>query len=290
MKLSSLYANEKPFIGVRRADGIVDVSAAVPGLPRDVGALLQSPAYDAGQLADVVARTAASSLLRDDEVRFRPVIPAPGKLLCLGLNYVDHAAESAHRAPEYPVVFGRYPTSLVGHGEPLVLPSVSTHFDYEAELVVVIGKTCRKVSREEALGHVAGYTLLNDGSIRDYQLRTHQWTVGKNVDATGALGPELVTADELPPGAKGLVLRGILNGTVMQEANTSDMIFGVADAIAILSEVMTLEVGDMIAMGTPGGVGFVRNPPVFMKPGDVFEVQVERVGTLRNHVIAEAKP
>ncbi|MDI1433489.1 fumarylacetoacetate hydrolase family protein [Polyangium sorediatum] len=290
MKLSSLHANETPFIGVRRADGIVNVSAALPGLPRDVGALLRSPAYDAQALADVVARTAASALLRDDEVRFRPVLPAPGKLLCLGLNYVDHAAENAARPPEYPVVFGRYPTSLVGHGEPLVRPSVSTHFDYEAELVVVIGKTCRNVSRAQALDHVAGYTLLNDGSIRDYQLRTHQWTIGKNFDATGALGPELVTADELPLGAKGLVLRGLLNGKVMQEANTSDMIFSVADAIAILSEVMTLEAGDMIATGTPGGVGFVRNPPVFLKPGDVFEVEVERVGTLRNHVIAEASP
>ncbi|HVK64992.1 MAG TPA: fumarylacetoacetate hydrolase family protein [Polyangium sp.] len=287
MKLSSLYANETPFLGARRADGIVNVSAALPGWPTDVGALLRSPAYDAQKLADVVERTAASALLRDDEVRLRPVVPAPGKLLCLGLNYVDHAAENALRPPEYPVVFGRYPTSLVGHGEPLVLPSVSTHFDYEAELVVVIGKTCRKVSRAQALDHVAGYTLLNDGSIRDYQMRTHQWTIGKNVDATGALGPELVTADELPLGAKGLVLRGLLNGKVMQEANTSDMIFSVADAISILSEVMTLEAGDMIATGTPGGVGFVRNPPVFLKPGDVFEVQVERVGTLRNHVIAE---
>lgn len=287
MKLSSLLANHEPFIGVRRVDGIVDLNAALPSLPRDVGALLRSPSYDLGKIAEVVERTPPSGLRSPTDVRFRPVITDPGKLLCLGLNYVDHAAESKHQTPDYPVVFGRYPTSIVGHEQPLVLPSVSTQFDYEAELVVVIGKPAYRVSREQALDHVAGYTLLNDGSIRDYQVRTAQWTIGKNFDATGALGPELVTPDELPPGAKGLVLRGTLNGVVMQEANTSDMIFDVADAIAILSEVMTLEPGDMIATGTPGGVGFARKPPVFMKPGDVFEVTVERVGALRNRVVAE---
>ncbi|MBX3258793.1 MAG: fumarylacetoacetate hydrolase family protein [Labilithrix sp.] len=287
MKLSSLYANKEPFVGARRADGIVNLNAAIPSLPRDVGALLRAPDYDLRRIAEVVERTAAGSLLRPGDVTFRPVIPAPGKLLCLGLNYVEHAKESAHQKPDYPVVFGRYPTSLVGHDEPLVLPSVSSHFDYEAELVVVIGKTGRRIARDRALDHVAGYTLLNDGSIRDYQVRTAQWTIGKNFDATGALGPELVTPDELPPGAEGLVLRGTLNGAVMQEANTSDMIFDVADAIAILSEAMTLEAGDMIATGTPGGVGFARKPPVYMKPGDVFEVHVERVGTLRNRVVAE---
>ncbi len=287
MKLSSLYANKEPFVGVRRADGIVNLNAAIPSLPRDVGALLRSPGYDLRQIAEVVERTATSSLTRAGDVTFRPVIPAPGKLLCLGLNYVEHAAESAHQKPDYPVVFGRYPTSLVGHDEPLVLPKVSSQLDYEAELVVVIGKAGRGIALEHALDHVAGYTLLNDGSIRDYQVRTAQWTIGKNFDATGSLGPELVTPDELPLGAKGLVLRGSLNGAVMQEANTSDMIFDVASAIAILSEAMTLEVGDMIATGTPGGVGFARRPPVFMKAGDVFEVHVERVGTLRNRIVAE---
>ncbi|MBX3201365.1 MAG: fumarylacetoacetate hydrolase family protein [Labilithrix sp.] len=287
MKLSSLCANKEPFVGVRRADGIVNLNAAIPSLPRDVGALLRSPGYDLRRIAEVVERTATSSLTSAGDVTFRPVIPAPGKLLCLGLNYVEHAAESAHQKPDYPVVFGRYPTSLVGHDEPLVLPKVSSQLDYEAELVVVIGKAGRGIALERALDHVAGYTLLNDGSIRDYQVRTAQWTIGKNFDATGSLGPELVTPDELPHGAKGLVLRGSLNGAVMQEANTSDMIFDVASAIAILSEAMTLEVGDMIATGTPGGVGFARKPPVFMKAGDVFEVHVERVGTLRNRIVAE---
>lgn len=288
MKLSSLVLNNEPFIGARRADGIVDLNAVIPSLPRELGALLRSPDYHLPKLREAVERAAASSLRDPGEVTFRPVVAAPGKILCLGLNYVDHAAESSHAKPDYPVVFGRFPTSFVGHGQGLVMPAVSSHFDYEAELVVVIGKTGRKIPRDAALSHVAGYTLMNDGSIRDYQLRTPQWTIGKNFDASGSIGPELVTPDELPPGGKGLVLRGVLNGQIMQEANTRDMIFDVADAIAILSEVMTLEVGDLIATGTPGGVGFVRTPPVFMKPGDVFEVSVERVGTLRNPIVAEA--
>jgi 2-keto-4-pentenoate hydratase/2-oxohepta-3-ene-1,7-dioic acid hydratase in catechol pathway len=287
VKLSSLILNREHFVGVRRADGIVDLNAAIPSLPRELGALLRSPAYDLSRIRDAVERAAPGSVRDPKEVTFRPVIATPGKVLCLGLNYVDHAAESAHAKPEYPVVFGRFPTSFVGHERALVAPAASSHFDYEAELVVVVGKAGRRIPRDAALAHVAGYTLMNDGSIRDFQMRTSQWTIGKNFDSSGSIGPELVTADELPPGAKGLVLRGVLNGRVMQEANTRDMIFDVAGAIALVSEVMTLEVGDLIATGTPSGVGFVRDPPVFMKPGDVFEVSVERVGTLRNPVVAE---
>ncbi len=287
MKLSSLIKHQEPFLGARRGHGFVDLNALLPSLPREMGALLRSPAYDRRRLEEAVLRAPPAMVVAAEEVSFRPVVTDPPKVLCLGLNYVDHAKESSNQKPDYPVVFGRYLTSLVGHAQPIVRPRVSTHFDYEAELVVVIGRAGRRISREDALGHVAGYTLFNDGSIRDYQMRTPQWMIGKNFDATGSLGPELVTPDELPEGAKGLLLRGRLNGRVMQEANTSDMIFGVAEVIAILSEVMTLEVGDLIATGTPGGVGFVRAPPVFMKPGDVFEVEVERVGTLRNEVVDE---
>jgi 2-keto-4-pentenoate hydratase/2-oxohepta-3-ene-1,7-dioic acid hydratase in catechol pathway len=287
LKLSSLVKRGEPFLGARRGSGFVDLNALDPSLPREMGALLRSPAYDRRRLEEAVLHASSASVVSAEQVSFRPVVTDAPKVLCLGLNYVDHAAESSNPKPDYPVLFGRYATSLVGHAQPIVRPRVSTHFDYEAELVVVIGKAGRRISREDALGHVAGYTLLNDGSIRDYQMRTPQWMIGKNFDATGSLGPELVTPEELPEGAKGLVLRGRLNGRVMQEANTSDMIFGVAEVIAILSEVMTLEVGDLIATGTPGGVGFVRKPPVFMKPGDVFEVEVERVGTLRNEVVDE---
>jgi 2-keto-4-pentenoate hydratase/2-oxohepta-3-ene-1,7-dioic acid hydratase in catechol pathway len=185
------------------------------------------------------------------------------------------------------VVFSRYAASLVGHDEPLDLPQASSKLDYEAELVVVIGRGGRRIARDHALGHVAGYTLMNDGSVRDFQNRTPQWTLGKNFDRSGALGPEIVTADELPDGARGLAVRGRLNGAVMQQATTSDMVFDVATTIAYISDAMALEPGDLIAMGTPAGVGAARTPPVFLRAGDVFEVEIERVGTLRNAVRPE---
>lgn len=292
MKISSLVSTHasrvEPFLGVLRGDRFVDLNAALPSLPRELAALLRSPEYDLARLHEVVEKADASALRDPREVAYRPLVTDASKILCLGLNYVDHASESAHQKPDYPVVFGRYAQSFVGHDCPLLLPPESHHFDYEAELVVVIGKAGRRISREAALSHVAGYSLMNDGSIRDYQTRTNQWTIGKNFDSSGSLGPSLVTPDELPPGARGLVLRGSLNGAVMQEASTSDMIFGVEDAISILSEGMALNVGDVIAMGTPGGVGFVRKPPVYMKAGDVFTVEVERVGALSNPIRAEA--
>jgi 2-keto-4-pentenoate hydratase/2-oxohepta-3-ene-1,7-dioic acid hydratase in catechol pathway len=203
------------------------------------------------------------------------------------LNYEDHAAESKQKRPEYPVVFLRANTSLVAHGAPIVQPQVSTRLDYEGELVAVIGRTARQVRREDALDYVAGYSVFNDGSIRDYQLRTTQWTVGKNFDGSGAFGPDFVTSDELPAGAVGLSIETRLNGEVMQSANTRDMIFSVAETIELLSTCMTLEPGDVLVMGTPSGVGAARKPPVFMKPGDEVTVTIERVGSLTNPVVAE---
>jgi 2-keto-4-pentenoate hydratase/2-oxohepta-3-ene-1,7-dioic acid hydratase in catechol pathway len=290
MRISSLEVNGARCLGARRADGIVNLNALLPLLPRDLGALLRSADCDLRGLAKVARDAPAQSILAPADVKYRPVVSDPGKVLCLGLNFVDHANESAHVKPDYPVVFGRYPTSFVGHDQPLVRPRQSIHFDYEAEVVVVIGRKGRRIPRASALEHVAGYTLMNDGSIRDYQMRTPQWTVGKNFDSSGALGPELVTADELPPGARGLALSGRLNGTVLQHASTDDMIFDVAQTIAVLSEAMTLEPGDLIAMGTPGGVGFVRKPPIFLRAGDVFEVELEGLGVLRNGVVDELDP
>lgn len=285
MKIASLSTERGPFLGAWRADGVVDLNAALPGLPRDLGALLEAGPLDVPALAAAVQ--GAGAVVPSGKYRFRSLIPRPGKVLCLGLNYVDHANESRHDAPTYPVVFGRFATSFVGHEEALIRPRVSDRFDYESELVVVIGKTGRHIDPARALEHVAGYSLMNDGSIRDYQVRTPQWTIGKNFDASGSIGPWLVTADALPPGARGLQLQGRLNGRVLQEASTDDMIFDVVRTLSILSEAMTLEAGDVIAMGTPGGVGFVRQPPVFMQPGDVFEVEVQDVGILRNPIAAE---
>jgi 2-keto-4-pentenoate hydratase/2-oxohepta-3-ene-1,7-dioic acid hydratase in catechol pathway len=213
-----------------------------------------------------------------------PPIPRPGKFICLGLNYVDHAKEGGFTPPDYPTVFFRGATSLVAHGQPLVRPALSPTFDYEAELAVVIGRSGRRIAETQALDHVAGYSVFNDGSVREYQRRTPQWTMGKNFDGTGAFGPWLVTPDELPPGAVGLRIQTRLNGRIVQDANTRDMIFSVARTIAILSQAMTLEVGDVIAMGTPAGVGHARKPPLWLKDGDVCEIEIEGIGLLSNPV------
>lgn len=219
---------------------------------------------------------------------FAPTVPEPGKIVCLGLNYFDHAKEGGRDKPEYPWFFLRGKSSLMGHGQPGVCPKVSARFDYEAELAVVVGKKVpRHVKREDALRYVFGYGCFNDMSVRDFQKRTPQWTIGKNFDATGGFGPVLVTADELAPGAAGLRIQSRLNGTVMQDADTSDMIFPVDETIALLAECMTLEPGDVIVMGTPAGVGQARTPPVWMKAGDVIEIEIEKIGVLRNPIVAE---
>jgi acylpyruvate hydrolase len=220
---------------------------------------------------------------------YAPLVPEPGKIICLGLNYFDHAKEGGRtEKPTYPWFFYRGKSSLIAHGQPGVRPKVSDKFDYEAELAVVIGKTVpRHVQQADALHYVFGYTCFNDMSVRDFQKRTPQWTIGKNFDGTGGFGPVLVTADELAPGATGLRIQSRLNGQVMQDANTSDMIFGVAETIALLAECMTLEPGDAIIMGTPAGVGQARTPPVWMKSGDTVEVEVESIGVLSNPIVDE---
>lgn len=283
-----LESNNRRFLAVRRPEGFVDLNELDPSLPRDLGEMLRTPGFSLAKLEELAASVPVEELVSDQDVTYRPVLSEVGKVLCLGLNFAEHANETKAARPLYPVVFARYPSSFVGHDRPIHLPPVSSHFDFEAEIAVVIGKRAHRVSRDQALAHVLGYTLMNDGTIRDYQKRTPQWTLGKNFDASGGLGPELVTADELPPGVRGLTLRGILNGKVMQEANTSDMIFDVETAISVISEAIALEPGDVIAMGTPAGVGFTREPPVFLQARDTFEVQVEGIGTLRNRVVAEA--
>ena len=190
--------------------------------------------------------------------------------------------------PEHPTLFARFPSNLIGAGEPILRPAESDQLDYEGELVAVIGKQGRRIAKTDALSHVFGYSIFNDGSIRDFQLRTSQWTMGKNFDGTGAFGPALVTADELPPGARGLKLKTRLNGQIMQSSSTDDLIFDVASLVSLISVGITLLPGDLIVTGTPSGVGAARKPPVFMKPGDVCEVEIERLGTLRNPVMQEA--
>jgi acylpyruvate hydrolase len=217
-----------------------------------------------------------------------PPLQRPPKILCVGLNFADHTKESNYEQPAYPTLFLRVNTSLVAHDQPMIRPRVadSDGLDYEGEVAVVIGRGGRHIAKENALDHVAGYALFNDGSVREYQFKTPQWTVGKNFDATGAFGPELITADELPPGIKGLQLETRVNGDVVQSANTDEMVFDVSSLISIISEAITLEPGDVIVSGTPSGIGWARTPRLLMKAGDVCEVSVEGMGTLRN-VIAD---
>jgi acylpyruvate hydrolase len=218
-------------------------------------------------------------------IEWLPPLTAPPKVICIGLNYAAHAAEAGFQAPTYPSVFVRFNSTLIGHQAALLRPRESVQLDYEAELVAVIGKAGRRIGKESALSHVIGYSVFNDASIRDYQMKSSQWTMGKCFDATGAFGPHLVTHDELPSGAGGLRVRTRLNGQVLQDGSTSDLIFDVATLISLLSEACTLQPGDLLVTGTPAGVGFTRKPPLFMKAGDVCEVEVEGVGTLVNPVV-----
>ncbi len=236
----------------------------------------------------VIAQATPAQRLTLADQTFAPLVPEPGKIICLGLNYFDHAKEGGRDKPDYPWFFYRGKTSLMGHGQPGRVPKVSSKFDYEAEMAVIIGKTVpRHTTRANALQYVFGYSCFNDMSVRDYQKRTGQWTIGKNFDATGGFGPSLLTADELAPGATGLRIQSRLNGQVMQDANTDLMIFPVDETIALLAECMTLEPGDAIIMGTPAGVGQARTPPVWMKAGDVCEIEIDKIGVLSNPILAE---
>ena len=220
-------------------------------------------------------------------ISYLPPFARASKVICVGLNYADHSAESGFETPDYPTLFSRFNSSLIAHDAPMVRPDQSDTLDYEGELVAVIGRGGRRIGRDTALSHVAGYSVFNDGSVREYQFKAPQWTIGKNFDGTGAFGPLFVTADELPDGCKGLRLETRLNGQVVQSASTDDLVFDVADLVSIISEAVTLEAGDVLVTGTPSGVGHARNPKLYMQPGDVCEVEIEKIGTLRNVVHAE---
>jgi 2-keto-4-pentenoate hydratase/2-oxohepta-3-ene-1,7-dioic acid hydratase in catechol pathway len=221
-----------------------------------------------------------------DSVRLLAPVPRPGKIVCIGLNYRDHAAEAKLNVPAVPITFSKYATAVQHPGAPIVLPKASTKVDYEAELAVVIGRKGKGIARERALDHVLGYTNLNDVSARDFQFADRQWQRAKSCDTFAPMGPAIVTADEVPdPNSLRISLR--LNGETMQDSSTSEMIFKVDELVAFVSETVTLEPGDVIATGTPAGVGFARTPPVFLKPGDVVEVEIEGLGVLRNDVRAE---
>lgn len=223
-----------------------------------------------------------------DSVTYLAPLTHPGKLLCIGLNYADHTKESPYEQPNYPTIFPRYNSSLIGHLAPMIRPRVSDSLDFEGELAVILGSGGRHIPKDRALACVAGYSIFNDGSVREYQFKSPQWTVGKNFDGTGAFGPAFVTADELPAGGAGLKLQTRLNGKIVQSANTSDMLHDVATLISVISEAITLEAGDVIVSGTPAGIGWAREPKLIMRDGDVCEVEIEGLGVLRNAVVDEA--
>jgi 2-keto-4-pentenoate hydratase/2-oxohepta-3-ene-1,7-dioic acid hydratase in catechol pathway len=285
MRLVSYQGSKGESWGVLVNGGVVPSDKLGSGLPATLQGLLADQLAWTGLVRGLPQRIAEAEPLALDELQLLPCIPRPGKLVCLGVNYVDHAKEGGNQIGDYPALFLRCATSLLAHGAPLRVPKVSSKLDFEAELAVVIGRRARFVSEAEALDAVFGYACFNDATLRDYQRKTAQWTIGKNFDSTGAFGPCLVTADELPAGCVGLRLQSRLNGQVMQDANTADMAFGVARTIALLSEALTLEPGDVIVMGTPGGVGYARTPPVWMKAGDTIEIEIEGIGVLSNPVM-----
>jgi 2-keto-4-pentenoate hydratase/2-oxohepta-3-ene-1,7-dioic acid hydratase in catechol pathway len=270
-------------LGVVQDDHLIDLHDA--GLPTDLVGLLAGDGLDAARQAAASAK--ASSRIDLASVQWLPPVMRPGKIICLGLNYADHAAEGGHATPEYPSLFLRCATSLIGHRAGLVRPHVSDKLDYEAELAVVIGQRAHGLKVANALDAVAGYACFNDGTLRDYQRKTSQWTIGKNFDGTGAFGPWFVPASELPAGAKGLKIESRLNGQVMQSDNTKNLMVPVAETLQLLTEAMTLEPGDVVIMGTPAGVGYARKPPVWMKPGDTIEIEIEGIGILSNPIVQQ---
>jgi len=281
MKLASFLLDGKRHVGAMTTQGL-----AVLDVDGDIGDLLRQGIDRAGfqTLLDKSTRTVDPA-----QVRFVQPCAEPRKILCVGLNYADHTKESPYEQPNYPTLFLRVATATSGHGAVIERPLVSEQLDYEGEMVVVLGKGGRHIPKEKALDCVFGYAVGNEVSVRDYQFKSPQWTVGKNFDGTGAWGPCIVTADELPAGGKGLKLLTRLNGRVVQTADTNDMIYDVASIISTASEAMTLQAGDVIFSGTPAGVGLGHKPPLWMKDGDEVEVEIERIGLLRNTIRDEQR-
>jgi 2-keto-4-pentenoate hydratase/2-oxohepta-3-ene-1,7-dioic acid hydratase in catechol pathway len=280
MKLASYVADGQELFGVVAGDGVITMTGKL-----GPGAKTLRDALAAGllsQMRDAAAKAKADHKLAD--IKFRPVIPNPAKIACAGINYRSHASETGREVPKQPSMFLRFADTLVGHDGEMIRPSVSTNFDFEGELAVVIGRGGRHIKMERALDHVAGYTCFVDGSVRDYQ--KFSVTSGKNFPGTGPLGPWLVTTDEIPDPTK-LTLMTRLNGQEMQRSGTDLLIYSIPHIIAFCSDFTELAPGDVIATGTPEGVGHRRNPPLWMKPGDVLEVEISGIGTLRSRIVDE---
>ena len=280
MRLISFQAQDGKRIGLISGDKVIDLTAVDVNAPRDIQSVIQDGSI--ASLQTIADKASDAEILNYDDLQFNIPISAPGKILCLGLNYMEHVNEGIFEKQPFPTIFMRSKSSMVAHNEPIIRPSVSKTLDYEAELALIVGKTSRHLTAENALDVVAGYSCANDGSVREYQRHTIQWTMGKNFDKTGPLGPVFVTADELPDGAKNLDIVCRLNGKTVQSSNTDMMIFPVVETLVYITEGLTLEPGDIILMGTPSGVGHARTPQLWMRDSDVVEVEIENVGLLRN--------
>jgi 2-keto-4-pentenoate hydratase/2-oxohepta-3-ene-1,7-dioic acid hydratase in catechol pathway len=291
MKLVTFSArNDQADIGVGALvdDGaaVLDFRRADLQMPRDMLACFDLDGSWLPRAIALAAAPPAKARIPVDAIRLRAPVPRPGKLVCVGLNYRDHAAESKMAVPERPVLFSKFTTAVIGPGEPIVIPSGSEKVDYEAELAIVIGRRAKRVSRDGAAAAILGYTIVNDVSARDFQFADGQWQRGKSCDTFAPMGPTIVTSDEAgDPQQLGIRLR--VNGQTLQSSNTNQMIFGAVDLVAYICETITLEPGDVIATGTPSGVGFARKPPIFLKAGDQVEVELDGLGVLENPVRAQ---
>jgi acylpyruvate hydrolase len=286
MKIVGFESGKDLHLGIVEGEQAIDLQAVDAKLPGDLAAVLKSTNGDLKPLSDLARRAPASARRPLKDVKFALPVTRPGKIICLGLNYLEHVKEGPQRdnIPKFPTIFMRCTTSLAPHLAPLIRPKVSETFDYEAELVAIIGKRAKHITAANAASCIAGWSCFNEGSIREFQRRTTQWDFGKNFDRTGGFGPWMVSADELPPGGKGLKIESRLNGQVMQSDNTNNMMFPIAETIAYITQGMTLEPGDILVTGTPSGVGHARKPPVWMKAGDVCEIEIEGIGILRNPI------
>ena len=287
MKIVGFEANNGLRLGVVEGDAVIDLQAVDAATPSDLGEALRRSNGDLKGLADLANKAPPAARRPLAGLKFGFPVAQPGKIICLGLNYLDHIKEGPQRdtIPKYPSIFFRVLASMVPHLQPLIRPRVSIQLDYEAEMVAIVGRRAKHLTIDNALSCIAGYSCSNEGSVREYQRHTTQWSYGKNFDRTGGFGPWMVSADELPPGGKGLKIMSRLNGNTMQSSNTEHFMFPVAESLVYLTEGMTLEPGDVILTGTPSGVGHARKPdPVWMKAGDVCEVEVEGVGILRNPI------
>ena len=290
MRLVTFLSQDQPRLGALRSgpsgDTVIDLNRVDLRLPPDLTAFLAAGPAALALAEKAIAHAPAAATHSLAAVTLKAPILRPGKIICIGLNYRDHAAEAGQQVPDYPSVFAKFGNAVIGSGEPIILPQVSREVDYEAELGVVIGRRAKAVPEAEALSYVGGYLCFNDVSARDYQRKTTQWVIGKTFDTFAPMGPALVTADEVPD-PQNLDIRLRIGDEVLQSSNTRNLIFSVARLVAELSAVMTLEPGDVIATGTPSGVGFASKPPRFLRPGDVVRVEIEKVGALENPVVAE---